>query len=222
MRALTPLLGCLVLAALGANAIAFAASLPTASQKMTTASVAATIAPTTCTLAASADTYADQSLLNAGTNYGAATTLDVRSFQTLSLVWENKRAFVRFDLASCAIPAGARVKTASLDLYLGTAPSASRTYNVHRVQSDWTETGLTWSAQPTWVATATGNFDSTVVGTRSAPVTGDVSLFVAGTATNYGWLVKDSAEDSFTSYQGSLNAKEAASQRPALVIGYYP
>lgn len=221
MRALTPLLGCLVLAALGANAIAFAASLPTASEKVTTASVAATVAPTTCTLAASADTYADQSLLNSGTNYGTATTLDVRSFQTMSLVWEDRRAFVRFDVASCGIPAGARVKTASLDLYLGTAPSASRTYDVHRIQSTWTELGLTWSAQPTSVATATSSFDSTAAGARSASVTGDVSAFVTGTA-NHGWVIKDRDEDSATSYQGSFNAREAASQRPALVIGYYP
>ncbi|HXH88185.1 MAG TPA: DNRLRE domain-containing protein [Gaiellaceae bacterium] len=221
MRALPSLLGCLVLAAAGANAIAFAASLPTVSEKVTTASVAATIAPATCALAASADTYADQNLLNKDANFGTATILNVGSLQTVALTSENKRAFVRFNVASCGIPAGARVKTASLDLYLGTAPAASRIYDVHRIVGDWTETGLTWTAQPGRAATATGSFTAAVVGSRSTDVKSDVSSFVSGTP-NYGWVVKDRNEDSSTSYQGGLNAREAASQRPALVIGYYP
>ena len=216
-----PLLGLLMLAATGVNAIAFATSLPTSSQTVTTVSVAATVPVSTCTLGSTADTYADQSLLQSGTNFGTATTVRVRSAQTLALVPENRRAFVRFDVASCGIPAGARVKTASLDLYLGTAPAASRTYDVHRIESSWVETGLTWSAQPSWTATPTGSFTAGAVGTRSTDVASDVSSFVSGT-TNYGWVIKDATENSATSYEGSFNAREAASQRPSLAIGYYP
>lgn len=216
-----PLLGLLFLAAAGANAVAVAASLPTASQKVTTASVAATIAPTTCALTAAADTYADESLLTSGTNYGSTTTLDVRSFRTAGLISENRRAFVRFDVESCAIPAGARIKTASLDLHLAIAPAAGRTYDVHRVDSAWTEPALTWSAQPSWSATATGSFSADALGARSTNVTSDVSSFLTGTANN-GWVIKDRSENSATSQQGSFNSDEAPSQRPALVIGYYP
>ena len=221
MRAVPPLLGLLILVAAGANAIAFATSLPTSSQTVTTASVAATVPVSTCTLGSTADTYADQSLLNSGANFGTATTLRVRSSQTLALVSENKRAFVRFDVASCGIPAGARVKTASLDLYLGTVPAASRTYDVHRVESPWAETGLTWSAQPNWAATPTGSFTAAAVGTRTTDVRSDVSSFVSGTA-NYGWVIKDGTENSATSYEGGFNPREAATQRPSLGIGYYP
>lgn len=212
-------LALLAVAVLGAHAIASAASLPTASLRVTTATLAATVPVSTCTLAPFADTYADQ--LNLLTNYGGAATLDVRSFKTLALVPENKRSFVRFDLAGCAIPAGARVTSADLNVYLGTAPGTARTYDVHRITETWTEGGLTWFAPPSASGTATASF-TTAAGARTAAVTADVTLFLAGTAANYGWLLKDRAEDGSTDQQGSVNSREAPSQKPSLAVSYYP
>jgi hypothetical protein len=206
------------------GAIGFAASLALTPKALAVFTSASSVPISTCTLTPAADTYADEA--SSGNNFGTATTLHVRSAVVLVVLQENKRSFARFDLSSCSIPTSARVLTAKMRLFLSTAPSASRTYQVHRVTQAWGETTLTWGNQPTAAGTATG---SVTTGTTSNvtlewDVLADVSGFVAGTTTNQGWRVRDSAEGSGTARDGRFNAREHAtvSTRPSLAITYYP
>jgi hypothetical protein len=60
--------------------------------------------------------------------------------------------------------------------------------------------------------------------TRSANVTSNVASFVSGSQTNHGWRFSDSAENSSTQRNGQFRSREfgTVSQRPTLVIDYYP
>ena len=198
--------------------VAAAAALDLSSSALTTHSSPVTIGPTTCTPAAEADGHVSELLPLS--NFGASTTLDVRS-----LLLDNARAFVQFDLGSCAIPAGALVTAASLELRLLTAPSASRTHDVHRVTAAWTESGVAWSNQPGVAGTATAS-----AATGTAPdvtltwdVTADVQALVAGTA-NHGWRLSDRTESSATSEAAQYGSREhgTSGSRPTLSITYFP
>ncbi len=205
-----------------ASGVGFAAALSITPERLSVYSGAAAIGVTTCTLSApAADTYADDAVLSAGTNFGTATTIHVRS-ESLA----NKRTYVRFDLSSCSIPAGARVETASMKLFLSTAPSSSRTYQAQPVTASWTETGLTGNNEPAVSSSVTA---SAATGTTSNVtlewnVLADVKTFVAGTATNHGWRIDDSAESALIGIEGRFRSREHAttSERPTLVITYYP
>jgi hypothetical protein len=209
-------IACSALAAgLGVAAVAGAATLTTTPAPLLARTVAATVPVSTCTLAPSADTYSDV------TAAGTATTLRVRSLAIL-----NYRTYVRFDVASCSIPAVARLKTGGFELVLTTAPASSRIYDVHRVTAAWTEAGLTSVAQPATIATATASVATgTTAGvTLTMDVSSDVSSYVTGAATNNGWRVKDRTEDALASVETQFGSREnsTAAHRPSLVITYYP
>lgn len=206
------------------GAVGFAASLALTPKALVVFTSASSVPISTCTLTPVADTYAEEG--SSGSNFGTATTLHVRSAVILVVLPDNKRSFVRFDLSSCSIPTSARVLTAKMRLFLSTAPSASRTYQVHRLTQSWGETTLNWGNQPTAAGTATA---SAATGTTSNvtiewDVLADVNGFVAGTTTNQGWRIWDSVESSGTAREGRFNAREHAtvSQRPSLAITYYP
>lgn len=221
---LPPLVALVPLCFLLGGAVGFAASLALTPKGLTVFTSASSVPISTCTLTPAADTYADQG--SSGSNFGTATALHVRSAVTLLVLANNARSFARFDLSSCSIPASARVVTAKMKLFMSTAPSASRTYQVHRLTQSWGETTLDWGNQPTAAGTATA---SAATGTTSNvtiewDVLTDVSGFVAGTTTNQGWRIKDATESSGTAREGRFSAREHAtvSQRPSLVITYYP
>lgn len=202
-----------------ATGVALAATIGVSSTKLTTSTRAASIAATTCTLsAADADSYVNEA--SAGSNFGTATTLDVRSSSA-----GDRRVFVQFSLTTCSIPANSLITAANLKLRMYAAPTASRTYEAHRVSASWTETGITWTNQPAVAASATS---SVVTGTTSNvtltwAVTADVQAYVDGTANN-GWRIKDLTENSSTARTGQFRSAEygTASQRPILEITYYP
>jgi hypothetical protein len=210
----------LVLVGVGVAAhVAAAAPIALTSQRLTVDTATVSIPSTTCTLTgADADSYVyELSLLS---NFGSAANLDVRS-QLLG----NKRTFVQFGLAPCAIPANALVTAASLDLTMFSAPSASRSYDARRVTGVWTETGVTWANQPAVAASATA---TVATGTTANVVlfwnvTADTQAFVDGT-TNAGWRIADQAESSLTSREGQFRSTEfgTASAHPKLTITYYP
>lgn len=221
---LPPLVALVPLCLLLGGAVGFAASLALTPERLTIFTSASSVPVSTCTLTPAADTYADQG--SAGSNFGTATTLHVRSAVTLLLLQNNARSFTRFDLSSCSIPTSARVLTAKVKLFLSTAPSASRTYQVRRLTQSWGETTLTWNNQPTAAGTATA---SAATGTTNNVTTewdvlADVGGFVAGTTTNHGWAIMDSAEGSGTAREGRFSSREhgTTSQRPTLEITYYP
>jgi hypothetical protein len=199
--------------------VAVAASLGVTSAKLTISTYAGTISPLSCDLnAANADSYVNQS--SASSNFGAATNLDVRS---ASLA--NRRTLVQFNLSACSIPANALITAATLKLVMYTAPTASRTYEAHRVTAAWTETGVTWTNQPAVVASATSTVSTgtTANVTLSWNVATDVQAFIDGTA-NSGWRINDQTEGSATARLGQFRSAEygTVSQRPILDITYYP
>lgn len=136
---------------------------------------------------------------------------------------DTKRSFVRFNLSS--IPAGSTVTSATLTLCFASAPTGGavgRTHELRLVTSAWTETGVTWTSQPT---ASGGTTDAEVV--TSGPscvdfsVTPDVQAWVSGSA-NYGWRVNDQDEltsgDSTAEY--STREEPAQGQRPRLRVLY--
>jgi hypothetical protein len=206
------------------SGVGVAATMSITSDKVATFTIVATVPISTCTLTPSADSYVDQSTLQQGTNFGGVTPLQVESSQTLGLISTNKRSFVTFDLASCSIPAAAAVQSATLSVFLSSAPTQNRSWNIDRVTGAWTEGGITWSNQPASTSSTTVATGTTSNVTLQATVTSDVQSFVSGSQTNNGWRFSDSAEDSATVRNGQFRSREfgTASQRPTLVVNYYP
>ena len=206
-------------AVLGAGT-ALAATLGISSGKLTVSTYASSIPASTCTLGgADADSYANQA--SAGSNFGSATNLDVRSASASA----NRRTFAQFLLTACSIPANSLVTAATLKLYMYTVPAVSRTYEARRVTGAWTEAGITWTNQP---AVATSATSTTATGTTanvtlSWDVTTDVQAYVDGTS-NLGWRIADQTESSTTARLAQFRSAEygTVAQRPVLDITYYP
>jgi len=178
------------------------------------------------------DAYVDQAL---NSNQGTATTLSVESAASL-----NRRTYLKFDLTKCnpAIASAANVKLATLRLYVTALPLSCRTLDIFAVTASWTETNIKWSNQPfgqTINNPASGSrTDSLQVGaspcTNSTAnqyvtgwnVTADVAKFVAGTSTNFGWMIRDDGEGSATAQIATFSAREAAAvaQAPQLIVTY--
>jgi hypothetical protein len=196
--------------------IAFAATMSVTSSPLTTHSSSVSVAETTCTLTALADAGLARDTQTS--NYGTLNAMSVRNQSGNA----QRRSILRFDIASCNIPASALVRSATVTLTATSGPGATRSYTIHRVTAAWGENTVTYQNQPAFNATATST-----VATGAAPtslswsVLTDVSAFVTGTANN-GWLVKDTAETVNPARETIFNTREAAANRPTLVIGYYP
>jgi hypothetical protein len=206
------------------SGVGLAASLAVTSTKLTTSTILAAVPLSTCTVTPSADSYVDQATLQQGSNFGGVTPLQVESSQTLALLPTNKRSFVKFDLSTCSIPAAAAVQSATLSVYLSTAPNQSRTWNINRVTAAWTEGAITWSNQPASTSSTSVATGTTSNVTLQASVTSDVQSFVSGSQTNNGWRYSDSVENSSTARNGQFKSREGSppAQRPTLVVNYYP
>jgi hypothetical protein len=178
------------------------------------------------TTTAESDSYVQQD--SATSNFGTAATMDVQSRSTN----KNRRSYVKFDLTNCSptIPSTASVKVATLRLLTGVLASSCRTDDVYRVTATWTETGVTWTNQPANTGTITSAANvGTAPCTTSAvntyvnwDVTADVATFVAGTATNFGWMVRDHTENSAGTNVNTYVTKETGflSSAPQLVVNY--
>ncbi len=209
----------------------FSASLNGVSQRLTpfrTCTVTATPSSTTAVL----DTAVRQATPT--TNLGTQTTMDVSSANAA-----NRRIYVKFDLSGCSptIPASATVRQATLRLYATTLPAACRTLDIFRATATWAES-VTWNTQPfgtTINNPATGSrTDSFDVGTpvgcenrvagyiTGANVTSDVEAYVAGSATNHGWMIRDDAEGAATARTSIYSTKNLGtlSRAPQLVVTY--
>jgi hypothetical protein len=166
---------------------------------------------------------------SATSNFGTATSVDVQSQSTN----KNHRSYVNFDLSKCspAIPSTASVKVASLRLLVATVPTACRTHDVFRVTANWTESGITWNTQPAASGTRTSfaNVGAAPCANStnnlyvSWDVTADAQAFVAGTATNFGWMIRDDVENaSTTARTGTYYTQELGflGSSPQLVVTY--
>ena len=212
-RAYRLMAGLLLVSATGTT-LGLAAGTGLSTKRLTTYSAATSVPLERCTLTAVADSDVD-SLFNTGT----ATTLRVRSSN-----FGNRRAFVRFDLASCGLGADDAIRAATLSFSLGTAPGSSRMHEVRRVTAAWSETGITSSNQPAVAGSATAvQPTGTTAGARITwNVLADVQAFRSGT-TNNGWRISDATENAGTAVEGVYRSREfaTAADRPRLTIDYY-
>jgi hypothetical protein len=184
--------------------------------------VTPTPTPASVTLSAAQDAWIDAG--NVTQNKGSDAKLRVKSSGPV------RRTLVRFDLSS--IPTGSCVISASLKLKLTNFGASPRTYEVRPLTAPWTEAGVTWSNRQTGTPWTTAGGDcgaatsSAATGTTNAPVMTwnvktDVAAFVVGTASNFGWLVKDASEGAGgIEFQFASKENGTASSRPQLVVAY--
>jgi hypothetical protein len=199
---------------IGAGA-AYAASLSVGSWHLWAGSQ--TLTKATCTLTgttSTTDTYVTQATPN-GTN-GALQTMLVRT-NSGGVDW----SFVRFDLSSCNIPATGGADSATLTLFITTAPSSARTITVTPVGTTWS-TALTWNiAQTLTYGSPTTSFATGTVNnvSKSATVTVDVDELIKSSTANFGWRLSDSGSgNATTTFATAENG--TASRHPQLVINY--
>jgi hypothetical protein len=199
-----------------ASSVAYAASLNVSSWHLWAGSQ--TLTKATCTVTgALTDTYVDQNA--ATTSFGTAATLGlIPSGDTGKQQW----TFVEFDLSSCNIPTTGGADSATLSLYLSTAPTTSFTYDLTRVTSTWAGT-LTWNqAQAlTYAGSPTASVaGGTVVGTRTFTVTADVDSFIKG-GSNFGWRVSDTGSgQNLAKDTAKFASTDSGANVPTLTINY--
>jgi len=215
-----------------------ASSASAASLALTSQSLApyqtCTITATPATTTAVTDATVRQG--SATLNFGTLTSNNVSSGSAI-----NQRTYLQFDLTTCspAIPASAVIRLGTLRLYLTALPAVCRTIDLFASTASWTETAITWNNQPFGAAinnppsgSRSGSFTAgTPVGCQNrttgtylvgGTVTTDVSSFVAGSVTNFGWMLRDDVEGSATTRTMTFSSKELATvaQEPQLVVTY--
>ena len=232
-RIVVGLVGVLSLVLTFGISVGQAASLSVTSQAFTPYRTCTITATPTATTAVS-DTVVRQG--SATSNFGTITTVNVASGNAV-----NQRTYVRFDLTLCnpTIPTSATIRVATLRLFVSAMPAVCRTLDLFPVTASWTETVMTWNNQPFGTtinnpptASRTGTFDiGTPVGCQNrtnssyvvgGTVTSDVSSFISGGSTNFGWMIRDDVEGSATTRTETFSAKQLGTvpQEPQLVITY--
>jgi hypothetical protein len=222
-----------LLGPLGAT-IAVANSLPVTSAKLTVFRSCVLTASSSIS-AVAVDTQVREA--SATSNFGGSSSAHVTSS-----AGANRRSYLRFDLTKCspAVPSTATVRVATLRLYVNNLPTACETNDIFRVTASWTEMGLTWNTQPFGTslnnppqAQRTGSLN---VGTTPCQnttlnayvsgwnVTTDVQAFVGGTATNFGWMIRDDVEAASAIRATTYATRDSnpLNQSPQLVVTYSP
>jgi len=143
-----------------------------------------------------------------------------------------ERAIILFDMS--AVPIDTNITSATFYLYKHPFGEGTRTIGLHRVNSPWGESGVSWISTGNgsdW-ATAGGEFAperSAVKGISASSsedwvswnVTRDVVNFLADPEHNNGWIVKDEDETAATGAEWAFSSKESSeSERPRLVVVY--
>ncbi|MBI3669634.1 MAG: DNRLRE domain-containing protein, partial [Acidobacteria bacterium] len=187
-----------------------------------------------------ADSWIWQTAGSTGSNFGGTPTLHVTSFDP-GTGGQNQRTLVQFDLSS--IPRSG-IKLATLKLFMNSAPSVSRNYDVHRLINLWVEDEVSWDNRlnllpevPTtaWTTvggggdfsgavTATTASGTTINVTLSWTVTSDIQLYFGGSppSANYGAIIVDSVE-SANPVQGAIfDSKEGPTEanHPSLTVEF--
>jgi len=229
VRILVALVG--ALGVMGAPALA--ASFTVASSNLATFRTC-TLTPLSGASTAGTDSWVNQN--SPTTNNGTDTASSATS---LSLN-KNARIYLRFDLTKCgpAIPATATIDSAVLRMVPSAVATLCRTYDIFRVTASWSETTITWNNQPFGTAvnnpasasrTSSSNIGAAPCAITSVnayttgwDVTADVAAFVAGTATNNGWMIRDDVENASTTIRTTtFYARETNSVASAQLIVDY-
>jgi hypothetical protein len=179
--------------------------------------------PAAISLPATQDSWIDQ--LRTTQNKGTDSALKI-----LPVAGKSRRALLKFDLAS--IPPDACVGSALLKLKLIAVQSTARIFAAHRMTGSWTESGVTWSRRDASNPWTTAGGDFVPLATAVTPsgtingmilqwdVTADVLAFVAGTVSDYGWVVKDTTEIGGNEFRFGSRENGTATSRPQLVITF--
>jgi hypothetical protein len=162
----------------------------------------------TLTLAPTADTYVRDGSTS-GQNFGTATVLATKTNPQVGL---NRHLFLKFDVSGLTT-----VTSAKLRLFGSfTASSGTSPVTLHAEDVDsWTETGLTWDNQP-----AAGSAVVTVpVGRTAQYWEWDLAAFVRNQiVTGQHTMSLELQNDATTSDPVNFNSREAASNKPQLVV----
>ena len=145
------------------------------------------------------------------------TTLNVNS--SLGMAHSN-HALVQFNLAALAIPAG-EIGSAKLRIYSNLPQTGFNggEIAIHRQGAAWTETGLRWNnIQPQEEVAAVAVNQSNVW--VEVDVTALVAQWVAGTRSNYGFVLRPKVENVEGSAGVNIEfiSREVASYAPQLIV----
>jgi parallel beta-helix repeat protein/predicted outer membrane repeat protein len=167
-------------------------------------------APTSCDAANITLFAAEDSSISEGEpqlNFAFLENLAVRS----AAPGNDGRALLRFDIpAELADLADCTLASATLRLY--GEGDAGRTLEALAVAGPWSQSQVTWLNQP--ATTGAPAVTSSGSGYRSWNVTGQVASMFAGTTTNYGFLIRDAAEEDAAGAQQSFLSREAVREPP--------
>lgn len=145
------------------------------------------------------------------------------------------RGLFRFDLSS--LPSGVVVTSVTVELTVtvvaDSVQNIDQTHLLHRLTLNWTEAGATWEGTGGgfWENEG-GDYENTADASR--PVTGlgtyifastaglvnTVQLWATNAAANFGWALRSAEEDSGRTGR-RFATREAFSDRPKLVVGYF-
>jgi hypothetical protein len=152
--------------------------------------------------APSADTYVDSN--HTATNYGTANPLWATSGST--------RSFLRFN-TNGAVPSGSVATGATLKIYVTNNSVTSGGFEVHPEDDSWTESGTTWSNQPTW--------SSTVLATSGTPASGTwLSIDLPASAVNVNGDTSLGLRYTVSGSNAQLASREDSGHKPQLTINY--
>ncbi|MDH2427030.1 DNRLRE domain-containing protein [Sphaerisporangium sp. TRM90804] len=159
----------------------------------------ATVASAATTVAATADTYVDDSAT--GTNHGTSGQLGVDGSPV-------KRMFLRFDVSGVSGTVTAAKLRVHTDDVSGAESGSGGTFRAMSTTT-WSETGVTWNNQPAIDGATLGSIGSV---TRNAWYEVDVTAHVKGNGA-YSFGVTSSSTDG-----ADFDARETGSTAPQLVI----
>ena len=169
----------------------------------------------TLNLSSLGDSYIDQH--NPSTNYGSNWHMYVNPKNN-----QEEKLLIIFNLNS--LPSNIIVNSANLYIFLGSdVPSSSRTHNIYKITSSWTESEVKWSNQPSISSSLTSstNTGTTPFVWKNWDVTSDVQDFLSGAATNYGWEIKDNNETPSNNYNTLYRTREHPSNEQGGVTNPY-
>ncbi len=152
---------------------------------------------------------------NPATNSGTSTNLFMQSG---SGSFGNERDWLKFDLSS--LPAGVTITSAQLQLYCWSAGTAALPVSVSGGTTDvWTETGITWSAQPAFGSALTTQ--TLVPGAVNLYYNWDVTAFAQSKLADnklVSLLAKPVTENNATDITYKFDSKEFGSNAPVLQV----
>jgi hypothetical protein len=178
--------------------------------------------PTILNLLPTADAYVRDGSANANTNFGTATTLSV-STDTVVNSGNNRDAYFKFDTTSAG--SAANVVTAKVRFFGALSAAGTVNTSVYSVATTtWIESGtgsITWNNKPARGPSPLSSVS--VTGTTSAWYELDVTNYIKSEKTAGRHVVSLAIHDAAAATPIiNLNSKEAATNKPVLVITQAP